>query len=219
MIAGLDAKVWNLNPLVATIDGFASPEECDMLIGLAEGRLERARVSTLAVRKAVSEVRTNSDFQLDTAELPQVLPILMKLGMVLRMPIAHAEPLVVLHCQGEEEFKPHYDGYSMDGAPEVIDKLAKKGGQRLFSTMIYLNDVPEGGETAFDALGLSVAPARGRLLIFANCPAGSNDMTNLSRHAGVPVQNGEKWAAITWWHERPFPAVSARGTDRQAFLA
>lgn len=204
MIPGLDAKVLNINPLIATVDGFASPEECEMLIELARGRLERARVSSLELRNEVSEERTNSDCQLDENEFPQVLPILMKMGLVLRLPVSHSEPLVLLHYQGEEEFKPHFDGYSTDGDPQILEKLAEKGGQRLFSTMIYLNDVPSGGETAFDQLGISVVPRRGRLVIFANTLAGTNAMTVLSRHAGVPVQQGEKWAAISWWHERPY---------------
>lgn len=204
MISGLEAKVLNINPLVATVDGFASPEECEMLIELARGRLERARVSSLETRHKVSEQRTNSDCQLDENEFPQVLPILMKMGLVLRLPVSHAEPLVLLHYQGEEEFKPHFDGYSTDGDPEILRKLAEKGGQRLFSTMIYLNDVPDGGETAFDQLGISVVPARGRLVVFANTLAGTNEMTVLSRHAGVPVREGEKWAAISWWHERAY---------------
>lgn len=204
MIAGLDAKVWNLNPLVATIDDFASPEECATLIGLAEGRLRRARVSSVSVREQISDERTNSDCPLPLTEFPGVMPVLMKLGAVMRMPITHAEPLIVLHYRGGEEFKPHYDGYALDGPPDLMARLDARGGQRLFSTMLYLNEVEAGGETEFDALGVAIAPRPGRLVVWGNTMAGTREMATLSRHAGVPVEAGEKWAAVTWWHERPY---------------
>ncbi|MEM1299483.1 MAG: 2OG-Fe(II) oxygenase, partial [Pseudomonadota bacterium] len=55
-----------------------------------------------------------------------------------------------------------------------------------------------------DQLGVKVAPAPGRLIIWGNTMAGAREMAALSRHAGVPVSAGEKWAAVTWWHERPY---------------
>ena len=204
MIAGLEAKVWNINPLVATVDDFLSVQECAELIALTDGQMHRALVSSTYADTAMSEVRTNSDCSLAPDKFPQTLPLLMKLGMALRMPITHAEHLVVLHYKGGEEFKPHYDGYSMDGDPERVARFEAKGGQRLFSTMIYLNDVDAGGETEFDQLGVSITPAPGRLVIWANTMAGTREMAALSRHAGVPVAKGEKWAAVTWWHERPY---------------
>lgn len=203
MIGGLDAQVLNINPLVATIDGFLSQQECDDLIALTEGKMRRALVSSTHAADQVSEMRTNRDCSLKPAEFPEILPVLMKIGLVLRMPVTHAEPLIVLQYQGGEEFKPHYDGYMLDGDPEILARLEAKGGQRLFSTMIYLNDVDAGGETDFDQLGVRVAPAPGRLIVWANCMAGTREMASLSRHAGVPVAAGEKWAAVTWWHERP----------------
>ncbi|MFK7944190.1 MAG: 2OG-Fe(II) oxygenase [Paracoccaceae bacterium] len=204
MIASLDAKVWNINPLVATVDDFLSNQECTDLMGLTRGRMRRARVSSTHAVDQVSEARTNQDCSLSPADFPQILPVLMKLGMALRMPVTHAEPLIVLHYQGGEEFKPHFDGYMLKGDPEVLARFEARGGQRLFSTMIYLNAVESGGETEFDQLGVSVSPAPGRLVVWGNCMAGSREMAGLSRHAGVPVAAGEKWAAVTWWHERPY---------------
>ena len=204
MIGGLAAKVWNINPLVATVDDFLTGQECTDLIALTEGRMRRARVSSTHDMDQVSEVRTNRDCSLKPDEFPQIMPVLMKLGLALRMPVTHAEPLIVLHYQGGEEFKPHYDGYMLDGDPEILERFEAKGGQRLFSTMIYLNAVEAGGETVFDQLGVSVTPAPGRLIVWGNCMAGTREMASLSRHAGVPVTSGEKWAAVTWWHERPY---------------
>ena len=201
MLNAFDPKVLNLNPLVATIYGFMSRSECDGLIAAAEGRMTRATVTDGAKGK-VSENRTNSHCPLGMQDTPLVAQMLMKIGIVLRMPIDRAEGPMILHYACAEEFKPHSDGIDLAVSAEQIAGFERNGGQRLFSTMLYLNEVEAGGGTGFPELGLSVAPVPGRLLIFANTLAGSRDMTNLAIHAGEPVEAGEKWAAITWWRER-----------------
>ena len=116
--------------------------------------------------------------------------MLMKLGMLLRIPVHHAEGPMLLHYIEAQEFKPHADGITLDSDPARIERFERAGGQRLFSTLVYLNDVEEGGGTGFPELSVSVAARRGRLLIFANTMAGSRDMANLSIHAGEPVTAG-----------------------------
>jgi prolyl 4-hydroxylase len=54
---------------------------------------------------------------------------------------------------GHDAFLPHVD---------VVDQLSAR---RFMTGMIYLNE-PDGGETIFPDLELSIAPARGRLLAF-----------------------------------------------------
>ena len=54
---------------------------------------------------------------------------------------------------GEERFQPHFDSIG-----EVSN--------RYLVFLWYLNDVAEGGETAFVDLGLEVKPKAGRLLVF-----------------------------------------------------
>lgn len=197
-----NTRILNINPLVLTVDGFLSAAECTGLISAAQGRLQRATVTDGATG-SVSENRTNSHCALDPRDSKLVLQLLMKLGMVLRIPMDRAEGPIALHYATAEEFKPHSDGIQMSADAERLAAFDRDGGQRLFSTIVYLNDVESGGGTGFPELGLSVEPEPGRLLIFANTLAGSRDVTNLSIHAGEPVTSGEKWSAITWWRERP----------------
>jgi hypothetical protein len=78
-------------------------------------------------------------------------------------------------------------------------------GQRIATFLIYLNDDFEGGETVFPKAGLSVRPAKGDALFFANVDeAGAPDPRSL--HAGLPVAAGEKWIVSQWIHNRPFTA-------------
>lgn len=205
MLEHFDPRILNINPLITVIDGFLDARECDALIALAEGRLKRATVHGEQSSGAVSESRTNAHCAAPPSEFPQVVPLLMKLGMVLRMPLQQAEGPMLLHYTEAQEFKPHSDVITVDSDPERIARFERSGGQRLFSTIVYLNDVEAGGGTGFPELGVSVAPKQGRLLIFANTIAGSRDMSNLSIHAGEPVAAGEKWAAIAWWRENTVP--------------
>lgn len=64
------------------------------------------------------------------------------------------------------------------------------GHNRIISALVYLNDVPEGGETEFVHHGVSVAPQEGRLVIFPSNYAYT--------HAAHPPVNGTKYSAAFW---------------------
>lgn len=202
MLIGEGAKVWNVNPLVVSVDAFLSAVECEAVIELARGRLQRATVINSEHRIEVSEKRTNSHCVIAPQSDPALAALCLKLGVLLRMPFANAEGVSVLHYTPGQEFTVHSDGFSLARGPSYVEAMEANGGQRLFTTICYLNDVEEGGATAFPVLGPTVAPKRGRLLIFANTLAGSRDVTGLANHAGTPVTRGEKWAATVWWRER-----------------
>jgi prolyl 4-hydroxylase len=78
---------------------------------------------------------------------------------------------------GEDVFLPHVD---------VVDQLSAR---RFMTGMIYLNE-PDGGETVFPDLDLSVAPARGRLLAFPPLW--------LFPHAGLPPNGAPKYIVHTY---------------------
>lgn len=63
---------------------------------------------------------------------------------------------------------------------------------RIFSCVLYLNDVEEGGETFFDNFNISISPKRGSLIIF---PANFAYIHG----ANVPV-SGDKFAIVSWFN-------------------
>ena len=203
MLRSLASDLLNLNPLVAVVDDFLGAAECDAVIEAGRGRMQRATVIDAQGEGVEREGRTNTHCELPPDICPQVLPMLMKIGMALRMPVQHAETPALLHYTAAQEFRPHYDGIALEFSGDGAERFERGGGQRLFSAMVYLNDVEEGGATTFPALDITVAPLRGRLLVFANTMAGSRERAELSIHAGEPVTAGEKWAAVTFWRERP----------------
>lgn len=61
---------------------------------------------------------------------------------------------------------------------------------RIFSAILYLNDVEVGGETYFSYFGVKVKPKAGRLVIF---PA-----NYAYRHAALPPESNDKYAVVFW---------------------
>jgi predicted 2-oxoglutarate/Fe(II)-dependent dioxygenase YbiX len=88
------------------------------------------------------------------------------------------EPLQLLHyVKSDQYYKPHSD----DGAERP----------RVFSAVLYLNDVEEGGETRFTKFDVSVKPKAGRLVMF---PA-----NYAYEHEALPPISNEKFAVVTWF--------------------
>lgn len=92
--------------------------------------------------------------------------------------ISDMEPLQLLHyTTANQHYKPHAD----DGADMP----------RLFSAVLYLNDVEEGGDTRFTRFDISVQPKAGRLVMF---PA------NFAyEHEAKPPVSNEKFVVVTWF--------------------
>jgi hypothetical protein len=94
----------------------------------------------------------------------------------------------VLNIQKVKRFNPHLDTNS---------KLNRK-----HTLLVYLNDNFSGGETYFPELMLKVSPSTGKALHFLNEDR-NGKIIPLSLHAGLPVQNGVKYACNIWVKNRP----------------
>ena len=80
-------------------------------------------------------------------------------------------------------------------------------GPRLYTFFLYLSDVEEGGQTAFNKLGFEVEPKSGRAVLW---PSVRNDdpftADPRTKHEAKPVLKGEKYAANAWLHMYNFKA-------------
>lgn len=204
------AYLLSANPLVGVADRFLLQEQCARLVGLAENLLRRAQIGSETQALETSESRSNSDAHLIPSEVPEAAALLERIAPVVALPASHGEGVSVLHYTPGQEFKPHVDGIWSGASETARAGFEADGGQRLFTTLVYLNAVKGGGATVFPKLNLHVPPEPGRLLLFANSAAGSSDSTPRAIHAGEPVTAGEKWAAVCWWRERPFAGSSRR---------
>lgn len=98
-----------------------------------------------------------------------------------------------------QEFHGHYDWFDPTAAYWPGEN--KRGGQRSWTAMVYLNDVEEGGATVFERLGVSVQPQAGAMLAWNNArPDGSLNPEVL--HAAKPVIRGVKYVITKWFRTR-----------------
>ena len=71
------------------------------------------------------------------------------------------------------------------------------------TVLLYLNDVAAGGGTSFPHVGLTIMPRQGSALYFAYT-ADDQSVDTLSLHAGLPVEQGEKWLAVKWLRQEKY---------------
>ena len=209
-------RVLSESPLVYVVDDFLTAGECEHIVGLAEPQMARA-VVTGAKGNTVTSDRTSRvawlpDPTAETAAEDEVDEVLVEVEervcALLGCRPECTEPFQVIHYRGGEEYSDHVDGY--DSTSEHGLANCARGGNRLVTTLMYLNDVDEGsggGETNFSELEISVQPRQGRILVFVNCtPDSPAKVDPRTLHAGRPVLEGEKWAANKWL--RMFPLRS-----------
>lgn len=100
-------------------------------------------------------------------------------------------PQLLHYTKGEG----HYD-YHADSGPGTI---------RTFSSILYLNDIEEGGETHFKHFDLKIPPKAGRLAMF---PADFPYM-----HGALPPISEDKFAVVTWF--RPWTYAPSQGSGHE----
>ena len=189
-------------PVIAVFDNVLSDEECDELIRLARNSIAPSTVVENRTGKSrMSRVRTSSGTFLrhDTSSVTE--RINRRIAELMQMPMENGEDLQILHYGAGQEYRPHHDYF--DPSDAGTPRLLARGGQRVSTLVMYLNDVARGGETAFPDLGLSVSPRKGSAVYFEYC----NDLGQLDQktlHGGAPVLEGEKWAATKWMRYRRF---------------
>ncbi|MEM8792159.1 MAG: 2OG-Fe(II) oxygenase [Pseudomonadota bacterium] len=191
-------------------DAFLAEADRKRLIWLAKDRLQRAQIGSETKVLETSEARSNSDAYLAPTDVPEAAALMARIAPIVGLSASHGEGVSVLRYTAGQEFKPHVDGIWSGASEMARTQFEADGGQRLFTTIVYLNAVDGGGATVFPRLNLNVPPNPGRLLLFANSAAGSSDVTPEAIHAAEPVTKGEKWAAVCWWRERAFAGSAHR---------
>lgn len=201
-------------PHLWELPGVLSPGDCRVLIETARDRLTPSTVVTDNEKAGVegegmSESRTSSTvaFEIMDAPNPAFAAVTAYLRRVIadltHLPEEHQEVLQVTHYAEGQKFDPHRDDFSCGS--EYLRWESERGGQRLFTFMVYLNDVEEGGETEFPSLGVAVPAERGKGVFWANVTSDGRPYP-ASLHGSVPVVRGEKWVLVCWIREGRFGA-------------
>jgi prolyl 4-hydroxylase len=185
-------RLLSKTPEVWTFDHFASAAECDYLIATADPLLRESVV----VDPATGQLRPHPVRTSEGAMFPWVSADMVITALNRRIAAASntddacGEPLQVLRYRAGQEYRPH------------LDALPTRDNQRVLTMLVYLNEDYRGGETLFTETGLKFAGGRGNALLFRNAePGGLPDP--LSKHAGLPVIDREKYLASRWIRQRP----------------
>ena len=195
------ARVQFEKPRIVVIERFASPQECEWLIGRAAGGgLQRAKVYRNSPTAQIAEVRTNREMSFTIFNADVVLSLIRdRISAAVGAPASHFEIAKLLHYSPGEQFALHAD-FIEAKTPELAHELAVRG-QRSATFLIYLNDGYEGGATQFPRLSWQYRGGRGDALLFSNVDAnGAPDYDTI--HAGMPPTSGEKWVLSQWVRAR-----------------
>lgn len=187
-------------PHIVLLGDVLSPAECEAIIAAAQPQMARSR--TVAVRtgeEEVSAVRTSAGMFFQRGQTPEVHRLEARLAQLLRWPLENGEGLQVLHYGPGAEYKPHHDYF--DPAEPSTPNILRRGGQRVGTVVVYLNEPEEGGGTYFPETGLRIQPRRGNAVFFRYAQPQAHTLT---LHGGDPVLRGEKWIATKWLREGAF---------------
>jgi prolyl 4-hydroxylase len=189
-------------PVVVLLDHLLTAQECDELVELSRAKLKRSTiVDPNTGREAVINDRSSNGTFFNINENAFIAKLDQRISEVMNLPVENGEGIQILHYTLGGEYKPHFD-YFPPADPGSQVHLAK-GGQRVSTLVMYLNDVQAGGETVFPNLQLSVVPRKGSAVYFEYCNSlGQVDPQTL--HGGQPVTAGEKWIATKWMRQRRY---------------
>ncbi len=189
-------------PRIILFSNVLSQEECEKLIALSKPKLNKSRtVDDVSGKAEFHENRTSEGTFFQINETPFIASIDRRVSELMQLPVANGEGLQILHYQKDGEYKPHFDYFPPEKPGSKVHVV--RGGQRIATLILYLNNVEAGGETIFPEINLKVTPQQGCAVYFAYTNS-KNQVDPLTLHGGCPVIKGEKWIATKWMRQKEY---------------
>jgi len=190
------------NPPIFVVENFLSKNECQFLMSACDSCFERAKVVAGKGDGEIHPDRTNSSFSFAREDVPILMD---KISRLTNKPADQCEPPQISRYRYGEEYKPHYDSFDVS---EAGIRSLQKGGQRVTTVLVYLNDVEIGGQTAFPKIGIEIKPKQGTALVFFPATTGGEVDEN-TLHAALPAVS-EKLVIQAWVRQRETDNTSKR---------
>ena len=180
------------------VHGILEPHECDYIISKAESSFAR---STVVGINGPAESRTSETAWIGKDD-PVARKILKRACELTGKCYKNAEDLQVVRYKPGTYYRAHHDACCEDA--EGCSMFENKGGQRVGTLLVYLNDEFTEGETHFPEFGdLKMKAPPGSAIFFK--PLGSEDKCHpKALHAGLPVSSGTKYVCNAWVRESEF---------------
>ncbi len=176
------------------LPGLLSEQECRKLISVIDSRIQP---SVLFSEKTAPKGRTSST-HFFSQDLRETKALAARIGGVTGIDPEHAEPLQGQRYRVGEEYRHHRDHFRLDRPHWQTER--RRGGQRSWTAMVYLNAVEAGGETDFPELDLKITPQPGLLVLWDNMDR-TGRPNPATRHAALPVTAGKKYVVTQWYRQ------------------
>ena len=172
------------------LDNFMSPDECADIIAEFNGKFTPSPLTRADPNDNYFRTSKTAFFD-DKSSLQKYISnkILTTIGLGEKL----SEKAQIQHYDVGDEFKAHWDWFHEDADRSFFDR-----GQRIWTFMVYLNDVEEGGETHFTKLNQSITPKLGRAVIWSNMDK-NGKVDYDTQHAGTPIKKGQKYVITKWF--------------------
>ena len=174
------------------VPGFLGQHQCQRLIEIIESRIQPSKLYSEPEYPAG---RTSST-HFFASEAPETKALGEAIDALLGIERLHAETIQGQRYRIGEEYRHHRDYFRRERPHWQQER--RRGGQRSWTAMVYLNAVEAGGETEFPELDLTVTPEPGLLLAWNNMTR-SGYPNRKTRHAALPVRAGEKYVITQWY--------------------
>lgn len=190
----------SLLPAIAVCENILTPEECRDFIRIAEER-------SLSMSEVIDDEggaakphpdRTSTGCVLKRGESEFARRIENRLAQLSQWPRENGEGLQILRYLPGQEYRAHYDAFSESAS---VQHHLDEGGQRVATIIVYLKSPDIGGGTSFPLAGIALCPKPGTAVMFHNVDA-EGQCLKQSLHAGMPVEEGEKFILTYWQRER-----------------
>jgi prolyl 4-hydroxylase len=191
------------HPIVAYLNNMLSHEECDAIVEASRSRLVRSMVvDNDRGGEKLDDSRTSYGAHFQAHESALITRVDRRIAEVMNWPVENGEHLQILRYAPGAQYKAHHDYFDLTSNGGAHGDLSR-GGQRVSTMVLYLNDVEEGGTTTFPRIGLTVSPKKGSAVYFEYTDA-LGRTEDASFHSGDPVIKGEKWIATRWMRQTKF---------------
>lgn len=223
-----EISVYSMDPLVIYIENFVSPFEREHLQRITNGTFARSNVAS-AEGDVVSSHRTSSSTTVGADAVTNCISRRAARFQGLDKPIAHLEPIQLVHYSVGEQYHFHTDWFPEDATVPTGHAGVPRGGNRVSSFFAYVDasDDIAGGGTHFPKLpaksgegwcrfvecddqwdrGVTFRAVAGNAVYWTNLvkgPDGNPKGDDRVLHAGLPVIRGSKLGMNIWSKEGDF---------------
>lgn len=180
---------------IFALGDFMKPDECARMMKLIDGVAKPSKAFDTEYARAY---RTSYSGDVDPKD-PFVARIQRRIDDLLGLPPENGETVQGQRYLPGQEFRQHFDWFDTNAG--YWEAESRRGGQRCYTAMVFLNEVEAGGQTVFPSLGITIDPKPGVLLAWNNSmPDGTPSQFTL--HAGKPVESGAKYIITKWYRTR-----------------